>query len=142
MSFLQGLEEPTAKGKPREKTRVYYRHVKTSDRAYLVDRSGVTMIKLDRPQEDVVRRFVPEEWVPDSETRPLTRAQVAQCIKAFDTQLCHFLGHMRLAKETWHSMPDNEKVEWIKGIGPQKPKIRQVVFRTLWDLMQKHTRDG
>lgn len=137
MSFLEGLDKP---GKTPQRS--YFRHVKTADRAYLVEVNGVQMIKLDRPQEDIVKPFVPETWVPDGETRPLTRAQVAMCIKKFDQQLCHFLGHVKLARQNWEDMPEKERVQWIRGTGPEKPRIRQKAYRLLWGLLEGHTRDG
>lgn len=136
------LKEAKAKVAAR-RGRSYYRHVKTGDRAYLTEVNGVTMVQLDRPNEEIVRKFVAEEWIPDDDNRPLTRAQVAMCIKEFDSKLCHFLGHVKLSKQKWADMPEKERVAWIRGVGPkQKPAIRQMAYRVLWNLMQEHTKDG
>jgi hypothetical protein len=136
MDILKGLEGINKGGLS------YYRNAKTGDKAYLVERNGVTMVKLDRPNEEIIRRFIPEEWIPDNETKPFTRAQVAMAIKAFDQKLCHFLGHVKLAKTSWKDMPEKERVEWIKGIGPQKPLIRQLAFQALYKVFEEYMRDG
>lgn len=133
MSFLEGLEP---------KPRVWYRHVNSGQRAYLVKQNGVQMIRLDRPSEDITKPFDPTQWIPDSETRPMTRAQIAQICKVADRQLCHFLGLAKLAKREWFDMKEKERVEWIEGKGPLDPPARQRLFRVMYDEMEPWTRDG
>jgi hypothetical protein len=108
----------------------------------MVHRNGVPMIRLDRPGEEIIRRFDPAKWNIETDVRPFTRVQVAQICKEMDRKLCYFLGKTRLANQEWLDMSEEVRVRWIKGDGPKKPEIRQTCFNLIYEALKGHVKDG
>lgn len=112
---------------PTPDKRVYYRHRDTGQLAYLVERGGGTRIKLDRGGPEIVRAFHPQEWNPERELRPLTRAQVAQVAFEADRRTCFFLGLHEDARREWHDLRDEERIRYVDQ-GPSSPELRRKVY--------------
>jgi len=101
---------------PAPHQRTWYSEASTGDRAYLVKRNGAVMVRLDRPMQDLVYPL-DRRWKPDRDARPLNMAQLAMVAFAADRELCRVLGQPRNGKETWLSLNETERADWIRGLG-------------------------
>ncbi len=120
---------------PRPGERRWYSHARTGDRAYFVKREGRECVRLDRPNEELIRPLGPE-WKEDHETRPLNMSQLARICYVADQELCKALGEQSLMKD-WLSLRDEEMHAWMSGKGPTKgPKDRAKLYRSNWDTLK------
>ena len=113
--------------------RTWYRHVTTGERGYLVEVDGQEMIRLDRPQEEILRPLRGGQWTVDRDYRPLTPYQVGQISWAAHQRLAFFLG-LPDAKKAWIDLRDEERRAWIAGkdVDPKiAAMLRQVIVDTL-----------
>jgi hypothetical protein len=122
---------------PMEKRR-YYRHTKTGDRAYLILVGGKEHIRLDRPNEEIVRPFNDSEWIEERSEAPLSPAQVAQVAFEADKKLCAFLGLHLTARKEWASLLDRERIAWMQD-GPDDA-MRQRLWGAIMGAMDVFTR--
>ena len=109
--------------------RTYFKHATDGQLGWLVKRSGRQMIRMDREPE-TLRPMNDAEWIPDKEHRPLNKGQVAQVCFAADRALCTALGMHKEGKREWVELRQEEKAVWMQA-GPDKPKVRQVVFERI-----------
>jgi len=120
---------------PKVHERRWYSHARTGDRAYFVKREGRECVRLDRPNEELIRPLGPE-WKEDHETRPLNMSQLARICYAADQELCKALGERSLMKD-WLSLRDEEMHAWMSGQGPTKgPKARRDAYMGLWEKLK------
>lgn len=111
---------------PQPNQRDWYSHTRTGDRGYLVRRDGVDYVKLDRPNEEILKRHN-GEWHKDEEHRPMTTAQIAQVAYEADRKLCFFLGKHERARKEWVSLSDKERIAWMRE-GPKEPGPREELY--------------
>jgi hypothetical protein len=104
--------------------RVYYRHFRDGNRGYLVERDGQQCIKLDRPNEDIVRPFKDAEWLPERENRPCTKAQITKVAFEADKALCGALGMFVEAKREWLNMKEPKRIAWMAGAASPPSELR------------------
>ncbi len=121
-------ESPDWDPKPHE--RRWFTNHQTGDRAYLVRRGGKDCIRLDRPQQEIVRPLRTGEWDEDLDVRPLIVSQVARIAFAADAEFRKSLGMYGEAK-LWDDLSERDRVAWLQGKGPQQ-KDRQKLFRAIW----------
>jgi hypothetical protein len=121
----------------------WYRNAKTGDRGEVtVDENGVAWVRLDRPKETIGnprKPFKADEWVPDVQTHPLTKAQVAMVAHAADRELCRALGKIELSRIEWEDLTIEQR---SKLITQQKLKgsERAGLQRVIWDYLASITR--
>jgi hypothetical protein len=140
--FLEGLDEELEDEEnwdPALQERQYHRSRQTGERGYMVRRKGTDFIRLDRPQQEILRPFRESEWIPDVEHRPFTKAQVAQVCFEADRKLCFFLGLHDKAKKEWLSLSDEHRIGWMKR-GPLTPPIRHEQWRAIMTALEPLTR--
>lgn len=126
---------------PLPEERTYVRHFKTGDRAYLIRRNGQVLVKFDRPNDPTERAFQAFEWVPDTETRPFTRSEVAQIAHAADQRLCKALGLQREARVEWAHLLDEVKRDRVSGVGPEGNEARGGLYRAIFKFFKPMVRD-
>lgn len=107
-------------------SRDWYRHVLTGDRAYREERDGVDVIVMDRPNQEITRRFNEHDWITDHETRPLTPMAVAQAAFSADASICKAMG-MHQKEDNWLNLRDRQRIAWMKE-GPQSSWVRRTLF--------------
>ena len=117
---------------PTPDRREWYSHVRTGEKGYLVVRDGARHIKLDRPNQDIVKPYRESEWHRDNEHRPLTRQHLGLVAFAADRELCRSLGMHEQAKRDWLSLTTEQRVAWMDS-GPGKPAERA----RLWSAIMK-----
>ncbi len=123
-----------------EGNRDWYRRRSDHQLGYLVMRSGQQCIRLDRGSQEIVVPYRPGEWVHAKDERPFTKAQVAMMIFEWDRALCRSLGLVEEARRDWRQLRETERGVWIEGIGPDKPKIRAIMFKAIWEAMSPYFR--
>jgi hypothetical protein len=112
---------------PADHERSYYRHVMTGDLGWMVRRDGKDCIRLDRPNQEIVKPFREQEWIPEHEHRPITRLQLVQIAYEADRKLCFFLGLHADARKEWASMREQDRLRWAQH-GPGAGPGRQLLF--------------
>lgn len=113
-----------------EHKRVYYRHVQTGDRGYMVKVNGIDHIQLDRANQEIIRPFKAQEWSVDRDYRPLTKFHVAQIAYEADKRLCFYLGlHMQASKE-WIDLTEDKRIKLLNE-GPVDPPIRALLWEAI-----------
>lgn len=129
------VKTPIQHWDPHPHQRVWYRSAVTGDRGWMVIRDGVDSIKLDRPNQEIVRPYYSSEWAAEKEHRPMTIAQVAQVAFAADRQLCTALQLYGQGKTQWIDLPEEKKIRWYNE-GPKNPvraKLYLAVRKALED---------
>lgn len=139
MSLFTDMDEPPQTYDPDELSRVYYRHAITGDLGWLVVRDGKDKIKLDRPNEDLCKPFVPSEWIPELEHRPLTRFQAAQVAYLADQRLLMLMGNFQVRKE-WNMQHEDYRIKWSEEGPPANPPVRQEMFRSIMRALERVTK--
>jgi hypothetical protein len=118
--------------------RSWYRSVMDGQRAYLVERDGKTYVRLDRPDEEIMRPFVAAEWVPDFEKQPFTETQIAQVAFEADRRLCLALGLHDKARKEWPSLSDDMRIAWLRQ-GPAAPEVRAELYAAIMGALRGYT---
>lgn len=136
MAMLEEGEDLPAEYDPPKDKRVYYRNTTTGDRGYVVRRGGHDVIRLDRPNEEIIRPLHPTTWKLDKEHRPLTQMQIAQVAFDADKRLCFFLGEHEEARKEWLDLKDKERIKWMRQGPPSNPRIRHVQWKAIMHTLQ------
>lgn len=129
---------------PNPSERTYYRSHKDGQRAYLVRRNGKDMLKLDRPMEEILHAFGPEnasEWRADVSIPPLSPHAIAAVAFAADRALCKATGVQLKAHQTeWLSMKEQARIDWMND-GPKDGGIRDDLYDAIMGTLKALT-DG
>lgn len=107
---------------PPENERKFFRETTKGDLGYLVKRGGKTMVRLDRPMEEVILPFRKNKWAPDVKHRPLGKFQVAQVAFEADRKLCTALGLHEKARRDWMSLTDEQRMLWAERGPKDRPE--------------------
>lgn len=118
--------------------RRHFRHVRTGDRAFLINKGGKPHIQLDRPNEEIVRTFNESEWIEEKSDLPMSRGQVAQVAFDADRALCRFNGWHDKSRREWASLTDQQRIAWMEE-GPRET-IRQRLWAAILGAMDPYTR--
>lgn len=112
----------------------WYRNSSDGQSGYLVVRDGKKFIRLDRPNEEILKRF-DSTWVPRNDYRTLQRGQVARIAFEADRVLCMELGDHEKARREWASLPDEIRMGWVEH-GPNREvyPIRSKQWRLIMSL--------
>lgn len=119
---------------PPKHEREYFTHRQTGDMGWMVFRGHKPHVKYDRPGSDQVIPYRERDWMPRTEPRPLSPAQLAEVCFAADRQLCRRLGYREKADKTWESLSPQEKKQWIEE-GP-KGGDREALYATIWSTLK------
>lgn len=116
-------DKPTFPGDPKESERVYYRHLETGDRGYLVEREGKPAIKWDRPMStDYTHELA--RWKKEDDAVPLFSAhQIAMVAFVADKEVCRALGMLDVAQRNWLDLSEKQRRDWMKDGPCQRAKL-------------------
>jgi hypothetical protein len=127
---------------PDKKARVYLRHAQSGELGWLVRRAGKSVVRLDRPNQEVTRRYVQSEWLAEETQRPLAPIHAARIAFEADRALCREVGLPLHAKREWGSLRDGERQLFIKA-GPKDPPARAQLYAAIMGAMAPYVRaDG
>lgn len=120
---------------PKPTERRWFSHMRTGDRAYFVKREGRECVRLDRPNQEIIKPLT-SDWKEDHETRPLNMGQLARICYAADQELCKALGERDYLKD-WLSLRDEDVADWMSGRGPRKgPPQRKALYQSNWNALK------
>jgi hypothetical protein len=128
---------------PAPENRVYYRHIDSGQRAFLVIREGQERLRIDHgPNTDVVVPLDPTRWSIDKESRPLNRAHLGEIAFVADRALCVRLARHVEARVQWRDLSDKERADFIEK-GPRAfgamPPIRVELYRAMLRALEPYT---
>lgn len=110
--------------------RIYVRHAQTADLGYLVRRGGRDVVRLDRPNQEVIRDYEPRMWVTETAYRPVSHVQVVQVAFAADQMLLKALGEHDKARKGWHELSEKQRKAWLEE-GPVNPPKRAELYKVI-----------
>jgi hypothetical protein len=119
--------------------RRWYTHTMTGDRGYLVQQDGEDCIRYDQPGHERIVRLRTEQWVVDSDHRPLNLGQLAQVAYAADQKLCWALGLYAQLK-SWLDLNEEQRASWVRGEGPKGHPARIALFASVWSTLKELAR--
>lgn len=123
-----------------DEERKFFRSSVDGERGYLIHREGVDYIKLDRPNEEVLRHYNNgQQWVPDVERRPLSKGQIAKVCFEADRELCRALGMYDQTRKDWLDLSDKLRIAWMND-GPQKTPERKALWSAIQMILEPLTR--
>lgn len=149
MSFLEELDEDVpaepeplpAHWDPLPHERTYFRHHYTGDLGWMVRRDGGDSIRLDRPNQEIIRPYRSGEWLPQKEVRQMTEMQMAQIAFEADRALCRFIGEHERANREWLSVKEEKRIAWMRQ-GPASPLIRRAMWEAVMGALKHHVSDS
>lgn len=119
---------------PPEQVREWYRHVSSGNHGWKVYRSHKPHIKLDNKLLDNCQLYREQDWIADTEHRPLTKFAIAKVAFESDKALCIALGLVDKSKREWINLRDETRQAWIekgpRGTTPED-KRRQGLFQAV-----------
>lgn len=122
---------------PQPWERIYVRSKSTGDLGWMVRRDGKDLVRLDRPLQEVIVEYSPDDWPQEVEYRPIPHAQLVRMCFEFDRLLLRALGDHERAKKEWHQLTDKQRVAWIES-GPKNPPIRALTYKTIMAVLKEH----
>lgn len=122
--------------------REYFRHQGTGDRGYIVRRDGKTMIRLDRPMQEILKPKN-DEWQADEYGSTVLREQVAMVAFAADRAACTLVGLHAESRVGWMELTDKQRNAFTVG-GPPKDAspIRVALYLSILAGLKPFTRDA
>lgn len=120
---------------PPKDQRHYVRSTTTGELGWLVTRGGVSRVRLDRPAQEVLRPWHPNEWQAEQERRPLSRMHGARVAFAADRELCAQLGLGGLARREWGKVSELERQRFMTD-GPTDRPERAALFKKVWEGLE------
>lgn len=118
---------------PAESEREYFRNTETGELAYLVRQAGKRKLRLNRPNEVILRAFNEAFWVKDEQRYDLLPMQRALVALEADKALCKLLGLIPQSRRDWTRMRDQERISWLEnGPDPVGDPVRDRVRFQLW----------
>jgi len=125
---------------PPPEQRELVRSARTGELGWLVRRSGSSMVKLDRPNQDIEIRYVAGDWLPEVPQRPLARQQLARVAFEADRELCRSLGAYAHGMRTWQRMDEHQRKVWAEK-GPDSPPARVTLYKAIMSGLEPYTRN-
>lgn len=125
---------------PSPAARQLVRSAQTGELGYLVRRGGASMVKLDNPNQEILRRYTPADWLAEDTQRPLALIHVARYAFEADKLLCRDLGMVQHSLRSWDKLREGERQMFLKE-GPKKPPARAVLYRSIMTAMKEFVRE-
>lgn len=133
------LADLPADYEPKVGARKLVRDKLTGDLGYLVKRSGKLMVRLDRPNQEILKRYSEDGWQDEETQRPLAPIHAAKVAFEADRALCAALSMHEHAKKDWSKLSDGERHKWLSQ-GPVAPLERTALYRAVMDILKPFTR--
>jgi hypothetical protein len=131
-----GPEAPIAHNDPPPAKRVFYRHLETGDRGYMVERDGKPAIKWDRPfAGDTTHELT--RWKKEDDAVPLfSEHNIAMVAFAADKECARALGQVDIAQRQWLELSEKQRRDWMTD----GPKVKLGPRRELYEAIVKALR--
>jgi hypothetical protein len=108
---------------------------------WLVRRDGKSMVRLDRPNQEILKPYVASEWLPEVPMRPLARQQLARVAFEADRELCRGLGAFAHAMRTWQRLSELERKQWTERGPKEKSGPRATLYKAIMGGLEPYTRN-
>jgi hypothetical protein len=115
--------------------RIYVRHGQTADLGYLVRRDGKDLVRLDRPNQEVLQEYDAHHWTTETAYRPVSHVQVVQVAFAADQVLLKALGQHAKARKNWHEISEKQRKAWLE-LGPSDPPKRAQLYKAIVECLE------
>jgi hypothetical protein len=123
---------------PKPDERILYRDTQTGDLGYLVRRGGKDRVRLDRPNEEIIRPL-DDHWAEENEYRPFNLFQVAAIAFESDKLLARMMGNHPEAKREWMSMREEKRIDFMQN-GPSGNALRSELWTAIMGVLKPHAR--
>lgn len=120
--------------------REYFRNGKQGDRGYLVRRQGKDVIRLDRPNQEILYPKSPD-WIADEYGTLLLESQVAHIAFAADRAACAAAGLFADSRKSWQDLSDRERIKFMADGPPRTHPVRGVVYDAIMLATKPFVRD-
>jgi hypothetical protein len=124
---------------PLPSARKLVRHRQSGDLGYLVKRSGKLMVRLDRPAQEILRKYSTDEWADEEQVLPLAKIHAARVAFEADKALCGALSMHKEARREWMKLPELERHRWM-SVGPAAPLSRSALYRSVMAALAPYVR--
>jgi len=114
----------------------WVRSAVSGDLGFLIQKDGVTFVRLDRPQQNVDRIYREQDWVKESSPKWLSLHQRASVAYAADCKLRDVLGSRDPGRKDWSLLSHEERAQWMNG-----PKVSGI-RRWVWEAIMEATLEG
>lgn len=94
-----------------------YRRASDGQLGEKVIRDGAEMIRIDRPNQELLYPFRKDEWIPEDEKREYTKHHVTRVAYEADRCLAMAQGDFKVGRKPWESLKDEERIK-ITRSGP------------------------
>lgn len=132
MTFTLPPVDETLNDPPPAK-RVYYRHLETGDRGYMVERDGMPAIRWDRQMSNDTTHQL-DRWKLETDATPLFSAhQIAMVAFVADKEVARALGQIDIAQRVWHDLSEKQRRDWMTD----GPKVRIGPRRDVYEALVK-----
>lgn len=137
-SFLDDLTPDDWDPKPFE--RQWYRNRQTGDLGYLVRRDGKDVICYDRGAGTIgeMTRPISSDWVAEPVRKLVSVTALSRIAFEADKALCWALGLHEQAKKEWLSLPEKERLQWLKE-GPAEPQPRADLYEKIHEALARYS---
>lgn len=122
---------------PEPGKRLFVRDSRTGDLGWMVRRGGVDMVRLDRPNHEVLKPYHPASWEPQVEVKRASHAQLVMVAYEADRALLRMMGEFGKARTEFRDLTEKQRLAWIED-GPQEPTIRRILYRSIIDVLSEH----
>jgi hypothetical protein len=124
---------------PLPSARKLVRHRQSGDLGYLVKRSGKLMVRLDRPAQEILRKYGTDEWADEEQVLPLAKIHAARVAFEADKALCGALSMHQHSRKEWMKLSEQERHRWM-ATGPVEPLSRTALYRAVMDVLKPYVR--
>ena len=124
---------------PKPSEREWWRHTHTGDRAYRVRRGGRDMVRLDRPNEELLQELG-SMWSRDEYGSLFVPEQIARVAFMADRGMCSLLGLHMESRLTWQELPEKVRQAFIASGPPKSSRARRRIYEAIVEAMKPDTR--
>lgn len=133
--------DPEKHSDPKPSERSYVRHAQNGELGYLVEREGRQTVKLDNAGQEILRPYVPGDWVPETVRRQLMPMAVARVAFEADKALCRELGLHQLAIRSWDKLKDGQRQDFAaRGPGKAGSGPRNRLWMAVKVILEESTK--
>lgn len=104
--------------------RQMYRSVWDGELGEKVVKEGKEYIRLNRPAQELLRPYNPNDWKIEADEYPLTPNQVGAICWAADKALCKALGLHAEARKEFINLRDEDRLAWSEH-GPSSKQVEE-----------------
>lgn len=113
-----------------------YRSTTTGDRGFMLERGGKKVIRLDRGSQVIEREYKKDEWVEESEHRPLLPMQVTRMFFEVEKHMLIALGDTAARREMdWEMMTNRTRTAYMEEMGETDNVLVKKLHRAMHKIL-------